>query len=306
MKGRTFSDGSRYSYGMNGQEKDEEVGEGIYTAMYWEYDSRLGRRWNLDPKGRINESYYACFFNNPVNISDPNGDTGDPNKDNGTLNTKIYLVREKDEHGNYYASAEKMESIKKDFLALDGKVIGQYNGKDAIAHVTVEIVDSKPENLGKGENSFSVGTSGITGVNPDNTTGVINSLTWKSSSALHEWGHLFGLTDRYLPAYSWIEGGGQHHSIVTSPESRLTVALKNIAGDSEYDPKKNLYGNNESSQITSYQMKVFFGEFKEPLHNQDIVLLYPSSSGLFYDVVDIANYSKGIITWVYYRVRKSN
>ncbi len=49
LKDRTWSAGS-YRYGMNGQEKDDEIAQGIYTAMYWEYDSRLGRRWNLDPK----------------------------------------------------------------------------------------------------------------------------------------------------------------------------------------------------------------------------------------------------------------
>ena len=37
---------SSSTYGFNGQEKDDEVaGEGnSYTAMYWQYDSRIGRR----------------------------------------------------------------------------------------------------------------------------------------------------------------------------------------------------------------------------------------------------------------------
>jgi hypothetical protein len=59
---------------MNGQEKDNEIAQGIYTAMYWEYDSRLGRRWNLDPKPQISISDYACFANNPILFTDPNGD----------------------------------------------------------------------------------------------------------------------------------------------------------------------------------------------------------------------------------------
>ena len=36
-----------YRYGMNGQEKTDEIHNGHYTAEFWEYDSRLGRRWNL-------------------------------------------------------------------------------------------------------------------------------------------------------------------------------------------------------------------------------------------------------------------
>ena len=34
-----------YRYGFNTQEKDDDVFIGAYTAEYWEYDSRLGRRW---------------------------------------------------------------------------------------------------------------------------------------------------------------------------------------------------------------------------------------------------------------------
>lgn len=53
---------------MNGQEKENEIAEGIYTAMYWEYDSRLDKRWNLDPKPIIGISDYACFLNSPIFI----------------------------------------------------------------------------------------------------------------------------------------------------------------------------------------------------------------------------------------------
>jgi len=73
MPGRNFNSNS-YKYGFNGQEKDVEVGEGIYTAEYWEYDSRIGRRWNLDPKPVTGISDYACFQNNPILNSDPDGD----------------------------------------------------------------------------------------------------------------------------------------------------------------------------------------------------------------------------------------
>ncbi len=38
------------------------------------YDSRIGRRWERDPKPIYGISDYACFLNNPVFNSDPNGD----------------------------------------------------------------------------------------------------------------------------------------------------------------------------------------------------------------------------------------
>jgi hypothetical protein len=64
-----------YRYGMNGQEKDDDVASGVFAAQYWEYDSRIGRRWNVDPKPNVSESLYACFGNNPIAQSDVLGDT---------------------------------------------------------------------------------------------------------------------------------------------------------------------------------------------------------------------------------------
>ena len=66
----------KYRYGFNGMEKDDEV-NGItgssYTAEYWQYDSRLGRRWNRDPVIKPWESPYATFRNNPIFFIDPSG-----------------------------------------------------------------------------------------------------------------------------------------------------------------------------------------------------------------------------------------
>ncbi len=66
-----------YRYGFNGQEKDNEVmGEGnSYTAEFWNYDARLGRRWNVDPKPDASLSNYSVFSNNPVYFMDILGDT---------------------------------------------------------------------------------------------------------------------------------------------------------------------------------------------------------------------------------------
>ena len=75
MPSRT-SPGNGYRYGFNGQEKENEIyGEGnTYSAEYWMYDSRLGRRWNLDPVDQISISNYAVLSNSPIINIDPNGD----------------------------------------------------------------------------------------------------------------------------------------------------------------------------------------------------------------------------------------
>lgn len=66
-----------YRFGFNGQEKVDEIsGSGNhYTAMFWEYDPRLGRRWNQDPKPNPSISNYAAFGNNPIWFTDVLGDT---------------------------------------------------------------------------------------------------------------------------------------------------------------------------------------------------------------------------------------
>jgi len=62
---------------MNGKESDNEVdGQGnTMTAEFWEYDPRIGRRWNTDPaEGEYSwQSPYAAFDNNPIALDDPDG-----------------------------------------------------------------------------------------------------------------------------------------------------------------------------------------------------------------------------------------
>jgi len=90
-----------YGYAFNGQEKDQEIynNQSTTTATFWEYDGRIGRRWNLDPKPQINMSDYSCFGNNPIFMVDPLGDVvgdyfskqGEWIKNDGIDDGKIYI-----------------------------------------------------------------------------------------------------------------------------------------------------------------------------------------------------------------------
>ncbi|MEY4126253.1 MAG: hypothetical protein RL737_442 [Bacteroidota bacterium] len=75
IQGRSFSS-TEYRFGYNTQEKTDEIaGPGNHnTATFWEYDTRLGRRWNIDPVTKPWESLYACLSNNPILLDDPDGD----------------------------------------------------------------------------------------------------------------------------------------------------------------------------------------------------------------------------------------
>ena len=106
-----------HSYGFNGQEKDDEVsGAGnSMSSSFWQYDTRLGRRWNIDPVIKHHESSYSAFSNNPIIFVDPEGNTdyysargnwiGTDGIDNGKkqmvlTNSTESVIREATKNGN--------------------------------------------------------------------------------------------------------------------------------------------------------------------------------------------------------------
>ena len=71
-----------YRYGFQGQERDDEVsGKGnSYTAEFWEYSPRIGRRWNRDPITYPWQSPYVINNNNPIYFLDSYGLWGSKKK----------------------------------------------------------------------------------------------------------------------------------------------------------------------------------------------------------------------------------
>jgi hypothetical protein len=68
---------NNYRYGFNGFEKDDEIkGAGNHLSFGdYGYDTRLGRRWNIDPKDQEDLSPYAVYNNNPNYFIDPDGES---------------------------------------------------------------------------------------------------------------------------------------------------------------------------------------------------------------------------------------
>jgi Type VI secretion system (T6SS), amidase effector protein 4 len=86
----------KYRFGFNTQEKvDELSGAGNHnTALFWEYDTRLGRRWNVDPIYNGSESRYLCMGNNPIAMNDILGNKAidfknEGNGENGSVSQQI-------------------------------------------------------------------------------------------------------------------------------------------------------------------------------------------------------------------------
>lgn len=78
MPGRSYQAGTAsYRFGFNSHEKSDEIsGAGNHTtALFGEYDTRLVRRWNKDPKPNASISVYSVFSNNPIWFNDIKLDT---------------------------------------------------------------------------------------------------------------------------------------------------------------------------------------------------------------------------------------
>lgn len=92
----TMANPQQYRFGFNGMEKDPEITgqEGShYTASFWEYDTRIARRWNVDPVTYPWHSPYATFNNNPILFLDIEGD--EPREGNRVLKidfTRCYIA----------------------------------------------------------------------------------------------------------------------------------------------------------------------------------------------------------------------
>ena len=186
---------SSYDYGGNGQQKTDEIsGEGNHnTAEYWEYDNRLGRRWNLDPVVYANISLYSTFNNNPILLPDPKGDEV-INEDRRVADKKKAIKDYRQKELSDYKSKHSIVggTKKKYFLANGGtkdewkgyknlqkktnKAICDFNRWDVRANVTQKIiddwkinapnlfneVDKQSTNFVLSSYKFSVGAFGIT------------------------------------------------------------------------------------------------------------------------------------------------
>jgi hypothetical protein len=138
-----------YRYGMNTQEKDNEIyGEGnSYSAEYWQYDARLGRRWNVDPVVKVHESPYATFANNPVWFVDPNG------ADTSFTGDEYGLQAQKDFDETFSEVKNRIVSVSKD---LESKKMLAEKEKWSEKKINKEITPLEEELIGlkKIETSF--------------------------------------------------------------------------------------------------------------------------------------------------------
>jgi len=67
--------GDSLKLAFNGQRRSSEISKTAQTALYWEYDGDVGKRWNVDPLSVKFpwQAPYCGLDGNPISKSDPSG-----------------------------------------------------------------------------------------------------------------------------------------------------------------------------------------------------------------------------------------
>ena len=154
MPGRKYQQGSSsYRFSINGQEKEKELNENITTALYWEYDSRIVRRWNPDPVYK--HSPYECFGSNPIWFSDKNGS-----------DSTVYLYSHTSKVSGSAANGPSKGEMKK--ILNNIRNIYKANG---LKHLKFKLINEKDFTSGMLKLDPSDAILGITGVGVGNEEG---------------------------------------------------------------------------------------------------------------------------------------
>ena len=162
------SGGEGYRFGFGGQEKDNEITgvEGSHnTAEYWMYDTRLGRRWNVDPVDQVSISNYACLGNNPIMFVDVKGDKFRVENSKSAKNDIKSLVKA---NNRKYIDFDADGNVSLNFKNKSETKINKILENDEGLRLVDNLVNAKEKELETGrELSFYYGTSGATNVIPE-------------------------------------------------------------------------------------------------------------------------------------------
>lgn len=155
-----------YRYRVNTQEYSPELNDDSYTAEFWQYDARLGRRWNLDPSPTDGISGYSAFANNPNFFTDPLGDTSKFFGNDGSLmyqdnkgkGNDLYVV----DNGQFNLLRSKYKNKNKLTSELVKVGVKAYDNQDAAAAAWVPdgFAATKSDNFERGARIFRAKTFG--------------------------------------------------------------------------------------------------------------------------------------------------
>ena len=251
MPGRSFNS-SEYRYGYAGMERDDEIkGSGNhYTTEFRQYDPRIGRWFSVDPLADIPEnigwSPYAFVWNNPINVIDPDGRSGEPviDKKNKTITVTSNITFYGAE-GSSELATKAAADIQSQWNAANGKTT--IDGVEySVSFVVTGTYDNsitandRKNNTDIKNNYVKFTKSGIAVSYMDgagSNTGeflIKNVNNAKSTTEAHEFGHGYGLEH---PTDTDLRGKGQPGIMYprgTLVDAKYTYDPKK--GDSKVDP----------------------------------------------------------------------
>ena len=268
-----------WEFAFNGQVKDDEVaGAGnTNTALFWEYDTRSGRRWNLDPIKKAWQSDYSCFSGSPIWKFDPNGDDDFFNSRGEFVKrtnkgTSIYIQTDK---GNVKFSEMKtnnmhnrqiMANIASYYaskIGISGIVgIANYPGKDQSKDKSDKILGFEGKNKGLYINAKGGGINSILDDYNNLTSVLFHENIHKTKG--HEKIDLTNIEHAkvYLDQIQDITFINTTSSFKTGQigafQSLLTAAAKDIQhGNGDFTPLNNLITEaNSQSNVTGYKFSL--------------------------------------------------
>ena len=277
----------RYRY--NGKEKDSESGLYNYGMRY--YAPWMCRFVSVDPLAGEYPHYtpYQYAGNKPINFVDLDGlEEGDPNT--GTLNVTIFVRPDPNDpqpmsdqqYLNWYTNA--INDINATWNAGNLQVNGVTVNTGGVNFASVG-PNFDPKNLSKNEVLFTVGNGGSlfqrgsgfsqgkAQVFQANAISFVNSRNQSANfgtgyffaanqgqDAGHEFGHLFGIGDRYHNATTYTNDGRTAGGTdVLSGRTTVPMILPNPNRDPNYNPLDNLYSGPGSRTVTQNQLGYMFG-----------------------------------------------
>jgi hypothetical protein len=256
MPGRTYSAMTVYRYGFNGQEHSSDVANGSYTADFWQYDARTGRRWNLDPKPSPSVSVYNCFSGNPIWFNDFRGDTLDIPSNYG---------------GNAKARAASQEDIYSLLTNQENKQFFKIDDKGRVSMDRANLTKENEKNQYLRDPGFALLTDMINdtkvyyyAASEKSTADVINLLTGEKLR-----GYSFNLFDKY-PVGSTISHDATKIVQGKNEVSDVNLVLKNYSftlrgtenkeGYLHHSPSKR-YTSGLSNKVYDGYVAIARGEF---------------------------------------------
>jgi len=305
MPGRKFNSGN-YRYGMNGQEKTDEIdGNGNhYTSDYWEYESRTGIRWNIDPVVKPFESPYAAFNGNPIKIADPSGADGVGDQ-NGNVTATVYVKFDSDAGMSPAQQAAYIAN-------LQNNIVGTWNSYtlpngQAVNANNVQVLAAPDgltsEGLSANQNLITVGN----GASADpkmvaNQTSYVSGsknnegyffASRNGSEGAHEFGHMLGLSDRYAEGSNYEPN---HNKADHGLSGRFTVPLilSRKQDPTNYNPYDNLMSGVGTGLSDRQLNLVFDGKFNKEATFPAPALIQKTGAQLQYSAIGVRRSIMGL------------